>query len=162
MQSLLSETNRRTSRCAVKILDAVPPTTWFIRRQMRGNRKGLSMLQFRALYYINANPSASLSAVAEHVGSSLPSASRLVAGLEAQDLIARRGSKDDRRQVKLAITVKGASVMDAARGATLARLDQELSALDKEQRVLLGDAMDLLRRVFDPALAGTGGHSSGC
>jgi DNA-binding MarR family transcriptional regulator len=160
MQPLLSETNRRSSRCAVKILDAVPPTTWFIRRQMRGNRKGLSMLQFRALYYINANPSASLSAVAEHVGSSLPSASRLVAGLEAQDLVVRRGSKDDRRQVMLAITSKGAEVMDAARGATLARLDEELSELDKEQRVLLGDAMDLLRRVFDPSHL-AGGHSSG-
>ena len=162
MQSLLSETNRRSSRCAVKILDAVPPTTWFIRRQMRSNRKGLSMLQFRALYYINANPATSLSSVAEHVGSSLPSASRLVAGLEAQDLVARRDSKDDRRQVKLAITAKGAAVMDAARGATLARLDEELSALDKEQRVLLGNAMDLLRRIFNPAQLSAGNPSSGC
>lgn len=156
MQPLLKDNRRRSSRCAVKILDAVPPTTWFIRRQMRGNREGLSMLQFRALYYINANPSTSLSSVAEHVGSSLPSASRLVAGLESQDLVQRSGSKDDRRQVMLAITPKGASVMDAARGATLARLDQELIALDGEQRALLGAAMDLLRKIFDPAVANAG------
>jgi DNA-binding MarR family transcriptional regulator len=151
MQPLLTEPKTRASRCAVKILDAVPPTTWFIRRQMRGNRKGLSMLQFRALYYINANPSTSLSAVAEHVGASLPSASRLVAGLEAQDLVERSGSEDDRRQMKLMITREGAQVMDAARAATLERIDEELASLDKEQRVLLGSAMDLLRGLFDPA-----------
>jgi len=151
MQPILSEPKSRASLCAVKILDAVPPTTWFIRRQMRRNRGGLSMLQFRALYYINSNPATSLSAVAEHVGSSLPSASRLVAGLESQDLVVRKGSKDDRRQVKLAITSQGTEVMDAARAAALEHIDGELAGLDKEQRVLLGSAMELLRRIFDPA-----------
>jgi len=151
MQPILSESKPRASRCAVRILDAVPPTTWFIRKQMRRNRKGLSMLQFRALYYINANPATSLSAVAEHVGSSLPSASRLVAGLEAQDLVARTGNKDDRRQMKLAITVRGSEVMDTARAATLERIDHELAGLDREQRVLVGHAMELLRSIFDPS-----------
>jgi len=151
MQPILSELKPRTSRCAVKILDAVPPTIWFIRRQMRRNRGGLSMLQFRALYYINANPHTGLSPVAEHVGASLPSASRLVAGLEAQELVERSGSEADRRQVKLLITRQGAEVMDAARAATLEHIDAELRGLDKEQRAQLGNAMDLLRRIFDPA-----------
>lgn len=159
MQPLLATSKPEASECAVKILDAVPPTIWFIRRQMRRRREGLSVLQFRALYFIDANPSASLSAVAEHLGASLPSTSRLIAGLEAQDLIGRSGSRDDRRLVELVITPEGAKVMDSARASTLARIDEELALLDDEQRRLLAKAMHLLRKIFDPTTM-VGSHTS--
>jgi DNA-binding MarR family transcriptional regulator len=71
-------------------------------------------------------------------------------------LVVRNGNKDDRRQVKLVITPKGAEVMDAARAATLERIDGELAGLDKEQRLQLGNAMELLRRVFDPSFMTAG------
>ncbi len=90
--------------------------------------------------------------MAEHLGASLPSTSRLIAGLEAQDLIERNGNKDDRRQVELAITPRGTDVLGGAREATLSRIDEELTHLDEAQRRSLGYAMGLLRRLFDPTL----------
>src|SRR5580700_10156635 len=87
--------------CALDLLDAVPPVIWFIRREMRAFRKGLSLPQFRTLSLINRQPAASLSAVADHLGASLPTASRMVQGLVAQGLLARKGCREDRRQLAL-------------------------------------------------------------
>ena len=143
-------TKSKASDCAVKILDAVPPTVWFIRGQMRRHRKGLSVPQFRALYFINDNPSVSLSAVAEHLAASLPSTSRMMAALESQSLIKRGGGRGDRRVIELIITGKGATVMDSARAATLAQIDSKLEQLGAAQRLSLGKAMELLRKLFDP------------
>jgi DNA-binding MarR family transcriptional regulator len=145
-------TNAHVSECAIRILDAVPPAVWFIRGQMRRHRKGLSIPQFRALYFINSNPSASLSQVAEHLAASLPSTSRLIAGLQARNLIERRGNKDDRRLIELLATPRGRRVMDSARSATLACLDLQLAKLQQPQQVRLGNAMVLLKKLFEPAL----------
>jgi DNA-binding MarR family transcriptional regulator len=151
MQPSSEAIKSEASECAVRLLDAIPPAIWFIRRQMRRHWRGLSMPQFRALYFINANPTASLSAVAEHLGASLPSTSRLITGLQEQDLIERSGSKDDRRLLELLITPQGAEVMDSARAGTLTRLDEELAPLNDRQRALLEKAMVLLRDIFAPA-----------
>ncbi len=143
-------TKSETSGCAVKILDAVPPTIWFIRKQMRLHRKGLSVPQFRALYFINDNPSVSLTAVADHLAVTLPIASRMMAALELQKLIKRGGGKDDRRVMQLAITTKGISVLDSARAATLAQIDGKLAQLSGAERISLGKSMELLRKLFCP------------
>lgn len=143
-------TKPKASDCAVKILDAVPPTIWFIRSQMRLHRKGLSVPQFRALYFINGNPSVSLTAVAEHLAVALPIASRMMAALELQKLIKRGGGKDDRRVMELAITARGLSVLDSARTATLSQIDGKLAQLSDAQLISLGKSMDLLRQLFCP------------
>jgi len=142
--------------CAVEVLDAVPAVIWYIRRWMRAQRKGLSIPQFRALYLIRAQPAASLSAVAEHLGALLPTASRLIDGLEAKGLVTRSDCRDDRRQLELLITRQGAAVLDGAQAATLAKMRQELAALDEPQRELITRAMRLLRGVFAPALTSLG------
>ena len=93
MQSLPLATNRHSAGdCATDLLDSVPPVIWFIRRQMRDHRHGLSLPQLRVLAKVHSQPTASLSAVAEHVGASLPTASRLVNGLVAKGLLARAGA----------------------------------------------------------------------
>ena len=140
------------AKCSVAVLDAVPAVIWFIRRRMRAQRKGLSIPQFRALCLIRWQPAANISAVAEHLGASLPTASRLIGGLETKGLLRRRGCKDDRRQVELIITRQGAAVMDGARGATLAEMEAEMMGLNERQRDLITRAMGLLHGVFDPAV----------
>ena len=147
--------------CASEVFDAVPPVVWFMRRRMRAQRKGLSIPQFRALYLIQTEPAANLSALAEHLGLSLPVTSRLVGGLQGRGLIQRRDRKEDRRQLELAITARGAGVLDAARAATLASMREELSVLSEVQRKQVVRAMCLLRGVFDPARTGAGAGSRG-
>src|SRR5208283_3192855 len=85
--------------CAREVLDAIPPVVWFIRREMRVFRKDLSLAQSRTLALIQRQPCASLSAVSDHLGSSLPTASRIVQGLVEQGLLVRKGCPDDRRQL---------------------------------------------------------------
>src|SRR5436190_24215904 len=93
--------------CARAVLDGMPPVMWFIRRQMRRHRTaGLSVPQFRALALLDRFPTASLSLLAEHLGSSQPSASRLVTGLVSRGFVTRKECVDDRRQVALPLTTR--------------------------------------------------------
>ncbi|HEY3241717.1 MAG TPA: MarR family transcriptional regulator, partial [Phycisphaerae bacterium] len=95
-------------RCARELLAAVPAIMRFIRQEMRGHRqRPLTVPQFRSLVFLNMHEDASLSAVAEHVGLSLPAASRLVELLVKRGFIERRARSNDRRSVALTLTGRG-------------------------------------------------------
>ena len=133
------------------VLDGVPSVMWFVRAQMRENRTAdLSVPQFRTLILLQRWPHASISHIAEHLGASLPSASRLVTGLVQRKLIRRKASKSDRRQTTLELTATGRVVLRRAQRATLRSLAQKLKGLTEQERANLAAAMTLLPRVFDP------------
>src|SRR3954469_20889293 len=114
------------SQCARTMLDGMPAVMWFIRREMRRQRTaGISVPQFRALALLDRYPTASLSLVAEHLGSSQPSAHRLITGLVSRGFVTRKECADDRRQVVLVLTNRGGSVLEKARRATQERLAEE-------------------------------------
>jgi multidrug efflux pump subunit AcrB/DNA-binding MarR family transcriptional regulator len=150
--------------CATTILDSVPPVVWFIRRHMRSHRGGLSLSQFRALARVDHQPSASLSALAEHLGASLPTTSRIVAGLVANGLLTRADCRKDRRQLSLLITPRGRAVLDQAWSSTRASMESEIAHLTPQQRTTLADAMTIFRSVFGsvglPQRIGAGPRSS--
>ena len=123
---------------------------WFIRRQMRGHRQGLSLPQFRALVHVDRTPRASLSSVAEHLGASLPTTSRIVAGLVDKGLMLRQSARDDRRQISLALTDRGRSMLVQARQETQQRLQSEMSGLNCKQRESVVEAMNILKELFGP------------
>jgi DNA-binding MarR family transcriptional regulator len=138
-------------QCARAMLDGLPPVMWFIRRYMRQQRtSGLSVPQFRALCLLARFPTASLSHVAEHLGSSQPSASRLITGLVARGLVTRKESPDDRRQVTLMLTAKGKSVQAISHRATQERLAEEIAHLPEAKRQTVIAAMEVLLDVFAP------------
>jgi len=138
--------------CAREVLDSSPPISWFIRRQMRSHRGGLSMAQFRALIRVNRPPAASLSSVAEHLGASLPTTSRIVQGLVDKNLVMRHGCRWDRRQITLELTPKGREMLQAARSATQESMAAKLAELPAAQRALIVKAMRILRELFWPEL----------
>lgn len=138
--------------CARAMLEGLPTVMWFIRRQMRRHRsQGLSVPQFRALCLLNRIPTASVSVVAEHLGSSQPSASRLITGLVTRGLVTREECSDDRRQVQLVLTAKGKAVQAASQQETRARLAEEIAQLTPEQRSAITESMHLLHEVFENA-----------
>src|ERR1700728_4110151 len=114
MQLLRSETKREAvadgngvevDACADAVLNVAPPVVRAIRKMMREHRlPELSVPQFRALGMLAYTPEASLSAVADHIGSSVPATSRMIDGLVAKNLIARKECCHDRRQVSLQLT----------------------------------------------------------
>lgn len=151
VQRLSEASKSGATDCAAEVIDGMPPVVWFTRRVARSQCNGLSMLQFRALYLIRARPMVNLSAVAEHIVSSLPTASRMVAVLQKKGLIKRCDCKGDRRQLELVITPMGKQTLDRTREETLTKVRQELSALDNAQLDLIARAMRLLRDVFEHA-----------
>ena len=122
---------------------------WYIRRHMRRHRTcGLSIPQFRSLLILDQYPTASLSHVAEHLGVSQPSASRLITGLVAKGFVTRKECIEDRRQVALVLTSCGKSVLARAQDATQKRLAEEIGHLPPAQRKMVTDAMHILHDVF--------------
>jgi DNA-binding MarR family transcriptional regulator len=151
---LLSEANSRVeaasaSDCAQALLDSMPAVMWFLRSHMRRHRgHGLSVPQFRTLALLDRFPQASLSAVAENLGASAPTASRMVAGLVAKGLITRESCSKDRRQISLMLTSKGQAVLNAARQETQERLADEIAVLGGQERGMIAQSMRLLHEIF--------------
>lgn len=135
--------------CANELLDALPPVMRFVRRHMRSHRgRRLSVPQFRVLVMLRTSPTANLSAVAEFLGASHPTTSRIVSGLVAKGFVDRCESTGDRRQVELCLTARGATVMANARKATRAQLARLLAHLDATERDAVLHAMKSLQTVF--------------
>jgi DNA-binding MarR family transcriptional regulator len=140
--------------CAREILDAVPPVMRFIRRQMRSHRGGLSLAQFRSLVRVNQPPQATLSSVAEHLGATMPTTSRIVAGLVEKGLVDRQDCRWDRRQVLFELTPRGRDVLQTARKAAQKEMEVELEKLNSPQCKSLINATKIFKIVFGPALDG--------
>ena len=118
MQQLAGETIMppSLSECAEQLLEVTPLIMRRIRAEMRRRTMpGLSVPQFRALNYLRQHPGASLNVVAEHLGLTPPTASKLIQKLVADRVVARRVASD-RRRVCLSLTHSGITALSAARG----------------------------------------------
>ena len=132
--------------CAAEILETVPALMRFIRAQMRGHRgPELSVPQFRTLLFLSRNGGASLSALAEFLGLSLPGASRLVEGLVRKNFVVRRIPPGNRRLIALALSARGRRTVAAARQATETRLAEVVAPLPADQRAAIQRALRILR-----------------
>jgi DNA-binding MarR family transcriptional regulator len=121
----------------------------YIRHEMRSHRQPrLSVPQFRALIFASVHDGPSLSAMAEHLGLSLPAASRMADQLVRRGLLERRQAARDRRRVSLSPTARGRAEYRRAHNAARAAIARRFDAISKDERLLVGRAMALLGRVF--------------
>jgi MarR family transcriptional regulator for hemolysin len=135
--------------CARQILEAVPMVMRAIRNEMRSYRASdLSVPKFRVLIFLNRNEGASLSDIAEHMGLTLPSMSKMIDGLVARNMVIRQMDPGDRRRVTLAPTALGRTAMQSAYEATAARLAERLAALPASERRTILKAMQILESIF--------------
>ena len=142
--------------CAQGLMDTAPQIMQAIRVEMRrGRDSNISVPQFRTLRFIQRNPDSSLSHLAEHLGLTLPSVSKLVDGLVKQKLITRKESTADRRKLNLVLTQAGASIVDIARAGARDNLAKKLTGLSNTDLQTVSQAMQLLHPLFvnqsDPA-----------
>ncbi|HEX9370372.1 MAG TPA: MarR family transcriptional regulator [Roseiflexaceae bacterium] len=137
--------------CATLLMDTVPLVMRAIRGEMRSHRPSdLSVQQFRALMFVRRRPGASLAQVAEHVGLTPPSTSKMIDRLVARQLIDRQILADNRRRVTLNLTPLGESTLADAHAATRARLAELLAALPPDERAIVARAQRALQPVFTP------------
>jgi DNA-binding MarR family transcriptional regulator len=137
--------------CARELMDTVPQIVQAIRVEMRlGRGANISIPQFRTLRFIQRNPDSSLSDIADHLGLTLPSVSKLVDGLVKQKLVNRRESTTDRRRLTLGLTPSGESIVNFARANAQASLAKTLGDLADNELDTVMRAMELLRPLFVP------------
>ena len=130
--------------CAAAVLDGAPGLVWYVRRHMRQHRQGLTIPQFRVLVKVQTRAEVSLSCMAEHLGCSLPTASRLVTHLVKRGYLTRSESRRDRRQLVLQATAQGRAIAQAARQGSLSQMEAEFAALSDADRAVVSQAMVIL------------------
>src|SRR5436305_12902213 len=94
---------------AAALLEVVPEVMRSIRLKMRqATSAELTVVQFRSLALADFQPGgATVSDVAEHIGLTMPSASKLVDGLVRRGYLRRRSDLRDRRISSLGPTATG-------------------------------------------------------
>ena len=138
-------------QCAQVVLETVPAVMRYIRAQMRSHRgAGLSVPQLRTLLFVNRNQGAALGSLAEHLGLTPPSASKLVEELVNRKLRARQPSRTDRRKISLGISPAGKRLLDAVLKEAHGKLSAALSGLSPEDLQTVSLAMEALRSSFAP------------
>ena len=136
--------------CARDLMETAPQIVQSIRVEMRRGRGGeLSIPQFRALRFVLRNPEVSLSDLADYLGLTLPSVSKLVDGLVKQTLILRQESKVDRRKMTLALTEAGETIINNARAQAQANLARTLASLPEEDLLEIHHSFELLNHLFN-------------
>jgi len=143
-------TERRATpgECARAVLETTPLIMQSLRAQMRSRRGALSVPQFRALAFVGRRPRSSLSDVAQHVGTSLPSMSKLIDGLVTRGIVERVPEADDRRRVALSLTSDGRRLLDVVHDATQAHLSGLFEGLSAAERAAIVDAMEVASPLF--------------
>lgn len=145
----MSKESLSNQETAHLLMDVVPQVMQTFRSEMR-RRRGpeISVLQLRVLAFLRRHPGSTLSAVAEHVGLTLPSMSSQISGLVARQLIDRSVSEEDRRYVTLTLTEQGRMLMESARHGTEESIAKKIAVLSPEELSVVAASMQLLSRVF--------------
>ena len=146
--------DRSVEICARELLETVPVVMRFIRNQVRRRHAaGLSLPQFRTLIFVNRTKDASLSAVAEHLGLSLPAMSRLINGLVTGGLVERQTVSTNRRQIALTLSVRGRAKLEKVRKEIRLRLAETLKTIPVAEQRAIQRAMRVLLKMFDSQVA---------
>jgi len=121
------------------------------RLRSRDSETGISAPRLSALSVIVFAGPLSISDLAAAEQVSLPTISRLVKELEAENLVTRRRDPDDGRVQRVEATPKGRLLLERGRRARVATLAADVEALPARERRTLARALDLLEQLASPA-----------
>ncbi len=94
--------------CAHSIIEGIPRLSRLMRQDLRIHSAGMfTEPQFRVMARLYREGRQCLSGLAEYLGVSLPTMSKLVQGLESRGLVARTRDERDRRRIALELTEVG-------------------------------------------------------
>jgi len=112
-----------------------------------GEMGGLSPVQLRALTALRISPGMNLAQLAEGLGVTVSTASRLVDRLIAADWVQRRTAEHTRREVSLTLTDTGRAVLRQFDDHRLAYLHECLDTVGADRRGAVVEALGELVRV---------------
>lgn len=135
--------------CARELLDVMPLVMQDLRRTMRSHSSpDLRVPELRSLAFLRHAPGSNLTDLAEYIGVSLPSMSKLVDALAFRNFIDRQSDPGDRRKVRLYLTEDGAAVLTSAREAVKSAFAAKLAQLRPQDVATLTSGLELLRGLF--------------
>lgn len=142
-----------TKECATRVMETIPLVMRAIRADMRAiGSTTLSVPQFRTLAFLDRNPGASLSDLAEHLGVTRATASATIERLVQRNYVHRMDHPQERRRIVLNLTEDGKHHLQQAREQTRTHIADLLNHLTKEQVLQIEEGLVLLKQVFEPTL----------
>ena len=148
LQNAMISRSPAPAGCAAEILETAPLLFRFIRAEMRRHRGGATVPQFRAMLFLDRTPAATVSALAQFLGLSLPTASRLAEGLGRRGFLARKIQPGDRRRAALALLPRGRRALESARRATQRKIAAATAPLAPDDCAAIRAALRRLRDLF--------------
>jgi DNA-binding MarR family transcriptional regulator len=147
-------------QAAAAVLETIPPAMRAIKEQMRSARAAnLSVSQFRLLLFVRRHPGTDLSAVADHMGTTLPSASQLMSRLVAAGMLARTIHPTERRHLQLNLTEAGGAALAECDARTREWLCERFENATLEQLERLQVALADLLGLIEGSPGAPGGRS---
>ncbi|HEY9658294.1 MAG TPA: MarR family transcriptional regulator, partial [Allocoleopsis sp.] len=142
---------KATEHCAAKVMETVPLVMRFIRSDMRarGSYEELSVPQFRTLAFLDKNPGASLSELADHLGVTRATASANTERLVQRQFVDRCDHPEERRRIVLKLTAAGKEHLEAVRAQTRLYIADLLTTLTDEQITQVEAGLSFLKQVFE-------------
>jgi DNA-binding MarR family transcriptional regulator len=142
--------DKPSKECAARVMETIPLLMRFIRSEMRTHSAdSLSIPQLRSLAFLNRNPGASLSEVAEHLGVTCATASTTIDRLVQRHLVQRTDNPQERRRVALNLTKEGKSLLEQSQAKTRAHIAEIIEILTPEQISHIEEGLSLLKHVFE-------------
>ena len=118
-------------------------------RRMRQEAGGLTPTLAAALHTVERHGPLTPSELADRERIKRPTATRLVARLQADGLVARTPDPLDGRSCLISLTPEGAALLREMRSRKDAFLERRLRALDASDRETLARAVEVLERLLD-------------
>ena len=144
-----TETEVNALACAQHLMDVTPHIMQTLRKEMRRHRPSdYSVPEFRTLNYIERHEGTSLTEIAEYIGLSKPSLSKIVTRLEEKGFVKRRAAADDKRRHTLSLSAHGQRTLDQIERDALHSLAGRLARLQPSELDAVVNAMELLRPAF--------------
>jgi DNA-binding MarR family transcriptional regulator len=104
----------------------------------------VTLTQYRTLVVLASRGPQNLAGLADAVGVTPATATRMCDRLVRKDLIRRRTERDDRRQLRVALTTRGRSLVDAVTGRRRQEIARIMSEIPVEEQAVLVQALGRL------------------
>jgi DNA-binding MarR family transcriptional regulator len=104
----------------------------------------VTLTQYRTLVVLASRGPQNLAGLAEAVGGAPATATRMCDRLVRKGLIRRRTERDDRRQLRVALTAEGRSLVDAVTGRRRHEIGRIMNEIPAEQQAVLVQALGRL------------------
>lgn len=137
------------SEQAEKILDIIPKCMRCIRAEMRAiEDSDLSIPQFRILVYLAKNEVSTNKDLANWLGVTTPTMTRMIDLLVKRNLVERVQNSKDRREIQLKITKEGRKKYLHRRSKVQDNLAKKVSGLSLSQQDTLIQGLQILEDIF--------------